>query len=131
MRPEARLERARAWMLARERGDGDRRHVPRIERARDLTHQPVAVLAGHRDIADDRVGARAEECFETTLRRLRHDHPRPAHLEHRSYHVARVVVVLDDEHGGAFELHRRSLYTSCVETRYGKVLPTKSGHEEK
>src|SRR5438552_8463266 len=110
VRPEAGGERHVAWVLAGERRHRHRRHVARVPVPRDLTHQPVAVLARHRNVADDRVGTVLQVRVEARFRRLGDEHLGAAQLEHRAYDLAGVVVVLDDEHRGAVELHGRRLY---------------------
>ncbi len=122
VRPEAGRERLVSRVLARECRHRHRGNVPRVHAPRDLAHQPVAVLAGHRDVADDRVGAGPLECLEAALRRLRDEHPRAAELEHGAHHLAGVFIVLDDEHGDSFELHGRPLYTIVVPVRYLKCF---------
>src|SRR5262249_1014194 len=122
MRAKARLERTRARMLAGERRDRYRRHVARIHSARHLTHQPVTVLARHRDIADDRIRMRRQKRFEPTLGGLRDEDRGAAQLEHRPHHLSGIVVVLDDEHRGAFQLHGRPLYTNRLVTVWGNFF---------
>jgi len=98
---------------------------------RDLTDQPVAVLARHRNVADDRVGTSRQVRGEAALGRLGDEHPGAAQLEHRAQDLAGVVVVLDDEHRRAVELHGRRLYTTRRSGGMGNFFPMTSVREEK
>src|SRR2546426_686832 len=73
----------------------------------------------HREL--DGLVARLER-REAAPCRLRDEHPRAAELEHGAHHLAGVFIVLDDEHGDAFELHGRRLYTIVVPMRYLKCF---------
>ena len=118
-------------MLAGERRHRHRRHVARVSVPRDLTHQPVAVLTRHRNVADDRVGMVLQVRVEAAFRRFGDEHPGAAQLEHRAHDFAGVVVVLDDEHRRAVELHGRRLYTTRRSGDMGNFFPMTWVREEK
>jgi hypothetical protein len=70
----------------------------------DSSDEGIAILAGHADVGDHHVGAILRERVERVGDALRRDRDRAVLREHARDSLARVLLVVDDEHAQTLEL---------------------------